>query len=71
MLFRVYNQEKISSQATDFNFFFIYILAFYAKYFDFLSSSQEAMRWGGKDTFIPSTLVKSLQVEFKCIITMF
>lgn len=48
MLFRVYNQEKISSQTTDFNFFFIYILAFYAKYFDFLSSSQETMRWGEK-----------------------
>lgn len=70
MLFRAYSQEKIRSKTLILIFFFIYILGFYAKYFDFLSSSQEVMRWGEKDSFIHSTLIKSLQVEFKCIITM-
>lgn len=39
MLFRVYNQalEQNKQQNIDFNFFFIYILGFYAKYFDFLT----------------------------------
>lgn len=68
--FQSLQSRENKKQNIDFNFFFIYILGFYAKYFDFLSSSQEVMRWGEKDSFIHSTLIKSLQVEFKCIITM-
>lgn len=48
MLFRAYNQEKIRSKTLILIFFSIYILGFYAKYFDFLSSSQDAMGGGGR-----------------------
>lgn len=45
MLFSVYSQEIMSSKALILKFILIYILGFYAKYFDFLGNSREAMRW--------------------------
>lgn len=45
MFFRVYNLEKISNKALILKFILIYILGFYAKYFDFLGSSRKAARW--------------------------
>lgn len=68
--FQSVQSRENKQQSIDIIFLSFIFLGFYAKYFDFLSSSQEAMRWGEKDTIIPSTLIKSLQVEFKCIITI-
>lgn len=59
MLFRVYNKEKISNKSL---IFFYKILSFHWQW----SGSYEEEE---KDMFICSTLIKSLQVELKSIIT--
>jgi len=61
MLFRVYNKEN-RQQSIDFFFFFLQNT--------FISWQwSESCEGKKKDTFICSTLIKSLQVELKSIIT--
>lgn len=62
MLFRVYNKEKISNKAL------IVVFVFFFLHKRLISLAVVKKLWG-EDTFICSTLIKSLQVEFKSIIT--